>query len=347
MKEIRVGVIGLGNMGKVHMMNCQYIDSVKVVAAADSSKRALNRASTLGVNGLYTNYEDLFKHSSDMDCVIISLPNFLHFDCIRLALEAGLDVFVEKPLAKKLNECERIVELERKNSCHLMVGHQLRFYNPIEEIKQIINEGHIGTIEAVTLEEVTNGPFSHPAVPTPVAEWWFDEQKVGGGALLDIGCHMIDLWQFLVGDSDLLFSKLDYNYHLPVEDGAILILRSSKSQANGIVNVGWYSMQGFGKLDLRVILHGNAGFVSSDDLIGGVYKNAAKAVMGNLFKKMTGRKIKPLAYAPIWEAHYKALSHFFDCVRQDIEPTIGTSATQALKTVEIIEKAYNNKPNIK
>jgi predicted dehydrogenase len=261
-------------------------------------------------------------------------------------LEAGLDVFVEKPLAKTSNECKKIADLARKNGCHIMVGHQLRFYNPIEEIKQIIDEGSLGTIEVVTLEEVTNGPFSHPVVPSPVAEWWFDKQKVGGGALLDIGCHMIDLYQFLVGDPDLLFAKLEYRLHLPVEDGAILVLKSANSSADGIVNVGWYSKQGFGRLNLRVIIHGNAGFISSDDLIGGAYSDAAKAVFGNLFRKITGRKIKPLSYNPVWEAHYKALSHFFNCVRQDIEPTIGTSAIQASKTVALIEKAYFEKPNL-
>lgn len=344
MKEIRVGIIGLGNMGKVHMANCQHIDGVKVVAVADSSKRALERARSRGVNGLYSTYGDLFKHSDGVDCVIISIPNFLHFDCMRQALEAGLDVYVEKPLATTSKECTSIVELARKNSCHVMIGHQLRFYGPVERMKQIVDEGRIGTVEAVTLEEVTNGPFSHPAVPRPVPEWWFDKQKVGGGALMDLGCHMIDLYQFFAGDPDLLFAKLDYRYHLPVEDGAILVLRS-KSQANGIVNVGWHSRESFGKFNLRVILHGNAGFVTSDDIIGSVYKTAAKAVMGNLFRKITGRRIKPLAYNPVWEAHYKVLNHFFECIRQNIEPKIGTSAIQALKTVELIEKVYANKPD--
>jgi ketol-acid reductoisomerase len=90
MKELRVGLIGLGNMGKIHIANCQHMDDVTVVAAADSSKRALTRANRLGVKGLYSSYDELFKHADNLDCVIISLPNFLHYDCIKQALDAGL-----------------------------------------------------------------------------------------------------------------------------------------------------------------------------------------------------------------------------------------------------------------
>jgi len=88
---LNVGVVGLGNMGRLHMMNCLHIDDVRVVAAADSSKRALNKARSVGVKNLYTDYHSLLNDfHGNMDAVIISLPNFLHFESIELALEAGL-----------------------------------------------------------------------------------------------------------------------------------------------------------------------------------------------------------------------------------------------------------------
>lgn len=169
-------------MGSIHLMNCKYIDDIKVEAVADSSKTALKRASVLGIKNQFTDYHELFKKSLDLDAVIISLPNFLHFDSMKLAVESGINVFVEKPLAKNVAEGKEIVDLARRNNSKVMVGHQLRFYTPIEKIKQAIDEGRLGRTEVVTIEEVTNGPFTHPAVPKPVAEWWFDADKVGGGS---------------------------------------------------------------------------------------------------------------------------------------------------------------------
>lgn len=83
---VNVGVIGLGHMGRLHMMNCLHIDDVNVVAAADPSRKALKKAMSVGVKNLYTDYHDLLQ-DPQIDTVIISLPNFLHFDSAQSALE--------------------------------------------------------------------------------------------------------------------------------------------------------------------------------------------------------------------------------------------------------------------
>jgi len=110
---INVGVIGLGRMGMLHLMDCMKIDDVKVVAAADSSKKALKKAKSFGVKRLYADYHDLFRDASEIDAVVIALPNFLHFESVQLALEAGLNVFVEKPMARNVEECREIVSVQR------------------------------------------------------------------------------------------------------------------------------------------------------------------------------------------------------------------------------------------
>lgn len=335
-----VGVIGLGKMGRVHMMNCLHMDDVRVTAVADLSKRALNKAKSIGIKNLYTDYRDLLNDfHSNLDAVVISLPNFLHFESIRMALEAGLNVFVEKPLANTTRECRQIVRLVEESDRKLMIGHCMRFFDVIEKMKNMVDKGFIGSLEVVTLEEVINGPFAHGAVPKPIPEWWFDPKKAGGGVLLDLGYHLIDLFRFFVGDCQPLFSSLDHNFNLPVEDSAIVILRSSNSSTKGIVNVGWYQKTVFPQYNFRVILHGNAGYISSDDLIpSNIYFHAIKEGTKNILRRLTGKRIRPLAYAYYYESYYKELMHFFDCVEQDLEPSI--SATDGLKTVEIIEEVY-------
>jgi len=337
---LNVGVIGLGHMGRLHLMNCLHVDDVKVVAAADPSRKALEKAKLVGVKNLYTDYHDLLNDSPDVDAVVISLPNFLHFDSIRLALEAGLDVFVEKPLANTVEECRRIVRLVEKNGRKFMIGHCMRFIDAIEEMKGVADKGRIGDLEVVTIEQILNGPFAHGAVPRPVPEWWFDPKKSGGGVLLDLGYHLIDLFRFFVGeDSEILFSCFDHKFNLPFEDGAIVILCSSDSSVKGIVNVGWYQKSVFPEYNFRAILHGNAGFMSSDDLVPrNVYLHAVKEGTKNFLRKVVGKKIKPLSYSYYYESYYKELEHFFDCVRNDSDPSV--SATDGLKTVELIEEAY-------
>lgn len=336
---INVGVIGLGRMGMLHLMNCLHIDDVKVVAASDPSKKALNKAKSTGVDKLYTDYRDLLNHSSGIDTIIISLPNFLHFDSISLALEAGLNVFVEKPMANSVEECREIAKLVQESGRKFMVGHCMRFMNAIEKMKESVDKGILGNLEVATIEEVINGPFAHPRVPAPVSDWWFDPKKSGGGVLLDLGYHMIDLFRFFAGDSEVVFSQLDHKFNLPVEDGAIVILRSSNSSAKGIINVGWYQQTIFPKYNFRAILHGNAGYLSSDDLVPhNLYLHAIKEGSKNLLRRTIGKKIRPLSYTYYYESFYKELAHFFDCVKNDADLLI--SANDGLKTVELIHEAY-------
>jgi len=334
-----VGIVGLGRMGSLHLMNCLKIKDVNVVAAADSSKKSLEKAGALGVKRLYTDYHELFGHPADFDAVVLSLPNFMHFDGIQLALEAGMDVFAEKPLATSVEECRQIVKLAEKSGRRVMVGHVMRFVEALQMMKEKKEKGTIGDLEVATIEEIINGPFAHPRVPVPVSEWWFDPKKSGGGALMDVGYHMIDLFRYFAGDSEVTFSLLNHRLNLPVEDGAIVILRSSKSSAKGIINVGWYEQTTFPKYNFRTLLHGTAGYLSSDDLIPhNLYRHAVKEGTKNILRRATGRDIRYLSYTYHYESFYKELVHFFECVKHDSQPSV--NAEDGLKTVELIQAAY-------
>lgn len=217
-----MGVIGLGHMGRLHMMNCTHIEGVRIVAVADRSKSALKKAEALGVKNVYTDYHDLLNNPKELDAVLISLPNFLHFESIRLALEAGLNVFVEKPLANTSEECRKIVKLVDESGRKLMVGHCMRFVDATEKMKAIADKGQIGDLEVVTLEQILSGPFAHGSVPAPVPEWWFDLKRTGVGVLLDLGYHLIDLFRFFVGgDFEVMFSCFDHKFNLAMEDGEV------------------------------------------------------------------------------------------------------------------------------
>lgn len=336
----RVGIVGLGRMGMLHLMSCLKVDGVNVVAVADSSKRALRKAEGLGVRRLYTDYHELIGCSSEIDAVVLSLPNFMHFESIRLALESGLNVFAEKPMAITVGDCKEIVRLVSKSGRKLMVGHCMRYLPAIEQMQGKVEDGFIGNLEVATIEEIINGPFAHPRSPAPVSDWWFDPVKSGGGALLDVGYHMIDLFRFFAGDAFVTFASLDHKFNLPVEDAAIVMLQSREGSAKGIINVGWYEKTIFPEYDFRVVLHGSSGYLSSEDIVPrNLYVHAVKSGLKNIFGRVVGRRIRPLAYTYYYEQFFKEMVEFFDCVKNDRDPAV--SATDGLRTIELITEAYN------
>jgi len=343
---IDVGVIGLGRQGLLHLMSCNKIEGVTVVAASDSSKNALKKAKALGVEMLYDDYHELLNHSSGMDAVVISLPNFLHLDCVKLALEQGLHIFIEKPLARNVKECNEIVDLVAKTGKKLQVGNNLRFDIGMRKLKEKSDSGSIGGLEVVTCEEIINGPFSHPRNPAPVADWWFDPEKAGGGVLLDIGCHLIDAFRFLVGEECTVeFSALEHKFNLPIEDAAIVMLRSLTSSVRGIINVGWYQKTTYPHFDFNVTLHGSAGYVSYTDFgPKSLYSHAVKEGTKNILRRLVGRKIRPMSYTYYYEAFYDELESFFGCINADSTPLV--TATDGLRTLELIEGAYKHSNSV-
>lgn len=334
---IKVGVIGLGKMGRLHAKNCRFIEDVKVVAVSDSSKKKLETANDLGIKRLYNDYTDLLK-SADIDAVIITLPNFLHLECICAAAEAGKDIFVEKPLARSVVECEIIADVVKRKGVKLMVGHNYRFFDSVEKVKREFERGLVGDVELATLNLTLNGPFAPSFEPTPVPEWYFTKESIGMGCL-DSGYHLLDLFQWFFGEADVLYAHLGYRYHLPYEDSAIVVLCSKNGPTRGVLNVGWFSKAIFPKFDFRMILHGTAGFISTDNYVPrNLILHAAKEGMKNILRRSLGMKIHPLTYTYYYASFVKELQHFFDCIKNNSAPLV--TIENARKNVEIIERIY-------
>jgi predicted dehydrogenase len=334
---LNVGVLGLGKMGKLHLMNCKFIDDVKVTAVADASEKNLNWAKSRGINDLYKDYTELIE-KGEIDVVIITLPHFLHVNSGILAAENGIDIFMEKPLANTVSEGEIIINAVKKSGIKFMIGCNCRFIDSVEQLKKMYDNGILGDVEIATLENIGNGPFSPFLEPTPVPDWYFDPNEAGGGAFLDLGYHMIDLFQWFFQDVALEYVQLGNRYNLPYEDNATVILKSNKTSTRGIVNLGWFSRSVFPKFDFRVMLHGTADFASTDDFMPNIYVNAVKEGLRSVWRRVVRRKIKPLAYTYYYYSYFKELNHFFECVRND--DVMRISQEEALRTLRVIEEAY-------
>ncbi len=335
---LNVGVLGLGKMGKLHLMNCKFIDDVRVTAVADASEKNLKWAKSRGINDLYKDYTKLIE-KSDVDVVLITLPHFLHIKSGILAMENGIDVFMEKPLANTVSDGEMIINAVKKYNIKFMIGCNCRFIDSVEQLKGMYDNGMLGNVEIATLENIGNGPFSPFLEPAPVPDWYFDPKEAGGGAFLDLGYHMIDLFQWFFQDVALDYVQLGNLYNLPYEDNATVILKSNKTSTRGIVNLGWFLRSVFPKFDFRVMLHGTADYASTDDFMPNIYLNAVKEGLRSVWRRVTQRKIKPLAYTYYYHSYFKELNNFFECVKNDGKPRI--SPEEALKTLMVIEEGYS------
>ncbi len=330
-------MIGLGRMGKLHFLNALHMNDVKVVAVADKNKRNRKVAEEHHVKA-YDDYEQLVD-SKELDAVIISLPNFLKRESIFYAAEKGLDIFVDKPLARNLSEAQEIVRKVNAENVRLMVGVNYRYFDSVQKVKKILDEGRVGDVVIATSELIMDGPFSHPLVPKPVPEWWFDKEKAGGGALLDLGYHLIDIFNWMFGDLEIEFSTLGYRFGLPIEDSATVVMKSTKNGVSGIVNAGWFSKMIFPNFNFRINLNGTVGYVSTDHFAPrNLYLHAIKEASLNLFRRAAGKRVHYLSYTYYYASFFKVLNQFFEAIREDT--SISVSLESQLEVIKAIETVY-------
>jgi len=341
MAKINVGIIGIGTMGQLHLKNASFL--ANVVACADPSAKVQKKLKSHNIS-IYSDYLDLLKRK-DLDAVIISLPTHLHKDCVIRCAERNVDMFVEKPLGLSLEECKVMIQAVKKHGCKLMVNHNFRYHPIVENLKSQYDIGAIGEVDTGTFELVINGPFTAGSNPAPIPEWHLDRDKIGGGCMFDSGYHLVDLfcWIFDNPTPSVLYVEMTKRLDLPYEDSCLTILKTKNTK--GFLNVGWYCMNPGMKEDFRVILHGTAGYLTTDDYNPEIYFNALKEGFKNILRRFAGRRIHPLAYYPFMSSYFKTLSIFLKCVEKEETPPI--SGKEALNVVSILEVIYNEQGNNK
>jgi len=323
MKRIGLGIIGLGYIGKVHLRHSLRLANVNLVAVSDISKRALKNARESGVKKTYTDYEQLLK-DSEIDGVIIALPTHLHLQCAEKAAEEKKHIFLEKPIARNVKESQEIVSAAEKNSVKLMVGYPLRFNPTFRNIKDEIQSGTLGDVEIAHAVNISSGPFFHREqdyAPTPVPDWWFNKELTGGGVLIDLGSHMINLLRWYFGEIIDIKSHLGYRFNLDFEDSATCLAKF-ESGTLGIINVGWFSQAS----DVQV------------ELFGTVQNTKTQHHAPNPL--LTATQMLTMGRSKFFEPHLTELQHFVNCITQDLAPS--STGRDGLRDLEAISSAYKN-----
>lgn len=228
-QRLRYGCIGAGGIArKKHMNGYSKLPNVELAAVCDSNIEAAEAlARDFGVSRVYADYHEMLKNEH-LDIVSVCTPNATHKDITVEALSFGSNVHVEKPMALNAAEAREITEAEKKYGKKVLVGLNKRFLGVTVLLKRLIDEGFFGDIYHVRC-----GWERDSGIPG-VGRWFTDKALSGGGALIDLGVHYIDLAMYIMGwaEPERAAGALSNNF---LADGT-RIRRGYKS-AEGVINV--------------------------------------------------------------------------------------------------------------
>ncbi|WP_195572590.1 Gfo/Idh/MocA family protein [Paenibacillus sp. 1001270B_150601_E10] len=193
--KVKLGIIGAGNIGGVHASQFSKLQELCELTAITDVYRpqAERRAAKYGIKHVLDTPEALVQHQ-EVEAVIIGVPNQYHAELAVKALEAGKHVLLEKPMALNGEEARKIYEAANQTDKVLMVSHQMRFESVPMQMKAQIDRGELGRIYTAK-----TGWYRRKGIPG-WGTWFTRMNESGGGPLIDIGVHMLDLALYLMGN---------------------------------------------------------------------------------------------------------------------------------------------------
>ncbi len=313
---IRIGVIGVGNMGQHHTRVLSLLKDVELIGVSDVNvDRGLDTASKYRVR-FFEDYHDLLHH---VDAVCIAVPTRLHFSVGMTCLKAGVHVLIEKPIAASISEAEALVNAAAEAQCILQVGHIERFNPAFQELNKVLK-----TEELLALEAHRMSPYADRASDVSV--------------VLDLMIHDIDLLLELAGAP---VSRLTASGSRASDSGYLDYVTATLGFTNGIVATLTASKVTHRKIR-RIAAHCKNSLTEADFLNNEILihrKTTANYLtdygqvlyrQDGLIEKVHTSNIEPL---------HAELEHFVTCVRGGNQPSVGgQQALKALRLASLIEQ---------
>jgi predicted dehydrogenase len=196
-QPLRVGVVGLGFAGETHLKSYLQQPQVEVVALAGLEEAKLAQlGATYQVPHLYPDYQSLVARD-DLDIVSVCVPNYLHAPVAIAALERGKHVLCEKPLARSAAEAEAMVQAAIQANRVLEVAFNHRERGDVQVLKRYLDTGRLGRVYHAKASWMRRR-----GIPG-IGSWFTSKELAGGGPLIDLGVHVLDLALFLLGEPDV------------------------------------------------------------------------------------------------------------------------------------------------
>lgn len=338
MKKLRVGVIGVG-MGSGHIEGYQQDGRAEVAAVCDVSGDRLRAAAErleIPADRRYTEAAEMFA-KADLDAVSIAVPNKFHAPLTLAAFKAGCHVLCEKPMAMTVKEAEQMLAASKKAGKNLMINFSYRFLDMSQALKQQVSAGTIG--------DVYFGRTAwHRRRGIPGFGGWFtDKELAGGGPLIDLGVHRVDLALWLMDYPEpVAVSGSCYNViaarlakqakkKYTVEDLACGMVKFANG-ATLLVEASW-AVNNAQAEEMITTLYGTKGGLVQKNL-DGTYKWTAEIYTeegGNLYTKTLD---KAMVSCP------SAYSEFVSSILEKRAPS--ATGEEGLKVMKVLEGLYRS-----
>ncbi len=347
MKKIRVGIIGAGGIAQVsHIPSFQNIENVEVAAIADINREKLTYvAEKFGIPQTFTEWERLVE--ADVDAISVCSPNVFHAQQSIAAMKAGKHVLCEKPICLTGSDVEKVYSTADKTGRKFMAAFPRRFSGEAMVIKPMVEAGDFGEIYHIRAECLRRRGI-------PGLGGWFTNKKLaGGGPLIDVGVHMLDLMIYLTGapmPELVIGCKYDkfkdkatdggwpplntrvgekYKGKMEVEELAVGFVKLSNG-ASLIVEASW---AGNSETGLRASLMGTLAGMQMPDP-----ENPKHPV--RIFSEKNGVLMDMFPSIPQPNIFQEEINHFIKCIRENRKPI--TKKDEVLSVVRIIEGIYKS-----
>jgi predicted dehydrogenase len=276
-RQPRLGFLGVGWIGRNRMEAIAQSELAEISAIADASEKVLSQTAAAFPNAKKAaSLEELLE--LDLDGIVIATPSALHAEQSIRALENGVAVFCQKPLARNFCETKQVIDVARKNDALLGVDLSYRHIHGVAEMRNLLLSGELGKIFAADL--VFHNAYG------PDKNWFYNRQLSGGGCVIDLGIHLVDLalwcldFPVIRTVSSRLFSggkPLD-NHTSQVEDFALARLDAEKGIAIQL-SCSWKLPAGCDAI-IRASFYGTNGGVEFRNVNGSFYEFVAEHLSG-------------------------------------------------------------------
>ncbi|MFC5450567.1 Gfo/Idh/MocA family protein [Paenibacillus aestuarii] len=321
--KTKIGVIGLGSISDLHLQSYHRSEEAELYAACDmNGGRAEEKAAKYGIPHVYTDYKELLANP-DIEAVSICTWNNSHAEISIAALRAGKHVLVEKPLCRTVEEALQVQAAVRETGKKLMVGFVRRYDSNAQLVKRFIDQEELGEVYYAKASCIRR--LGNPG------GWFADPDRSGGGPVIDIGVHVIDLCWYMMGRPkpvsisantykklgnranvrNLSFYKAaDYDPTVNgVEDMANALIRFDNG-ASLFVDVS-FTLHAK-KDEISVKLYGDKGGVELEPEVSFVTEKHDTIL--NMTPQTDAKSLN------VHEAFYNEIQHFLSCVRSDNQP---------------------------
>jgi predicted dehydrogenase len=334
-RQIRIGIVGLG-VGRFHMQHYVKSSNAKLQALCDLNKELLKKtAAEFSVPQTFTDFDE-FLAKADIEAVTIAVPNYLHKPMAIAALRRGLHVLCEKPMALNTAQAVEMRKEAKASGRKFMIHFNYRFRPEHQHFKRLLESGKLGDVYYATAgwRRMRN---------IPGLGGWFGQKKLsGGGPLIDLGVHMLDLSRWLMGCPRALTVSASTFAHIAqplaraqhkafdVEDLATALVRFDNGATLNL-EVSWaLNFEEREKIFLEMsATRGGLSSICHDyrDMTVSIYEE----------KNGTIVKSEPVRYP---RKHIDAQAHFLDCILHDRQPS--ASADDGVEIMRILDAVYES-----